>query len=97
MAYAEFHESVSTRTREVPFEGATIRVISGEDLVVFKMLFGRPRDWFDIQYVLHMQGSKFDVEYTRQWLVAMVGEDDGRVTRFDELVTDVGAGRPLLD
>lgn len=49
----EFHSRVAQEVREVPFEGRTIPVLGCVALMVFKALFGRPRDWADIEDMLH--------------------------------------------
>lgn len=72
----DFHSSCARRARRVQLDGGTIMVLSAEDLVVFKTLFNRPRDWIDIEQVLLTQASQFDVAYTLHWIDAMVGPDD---------------------
>ena len=47
-----FHREVAERITEVPFEGTTIPVLGCEDLTVFKAMFGRTRDWADIEAIL---------------------------------------------
>jgi hypothetical protein len=86
-AYAPFHDSVAQRVRTVSFGDVLIPVISAEDLVVFKALFNRPRDWADIAMLLEMQGRAFDFHYVHTWVVSMVGEDDSRVRRLASLTT----------
>ncbi|MBI2767090.1 MAG: nucleotidyltransferase [Chloroflexi bacterium] len=92
-AYADFHASVAARARRANFRGRDINVISGEDLLVFKMLFSRGRDWADIEQTLYVSWTRLDFGYIKRWLVALIGEDDGRVTRFDSIVTAVERSR----
>jgi hypothetical protein len=84
-AYQPFHDVCRTRARDVLFGELAMKVLSGEDIVLFKLLFNRPHDWTDIERVVAVQGPALDREYIRQWLVSFVGQDDGRVERFDEL------------
>jgi len=51
-AYHAFHDTAASRTRVVPFGSSHIPVLACSDLVVFKALFGRPRDWVDIAAVV---------------------------------------------
>lgn len=81
-----FHTASSERTRLVPYGEEEIAVLSAEDLVVYKAMFNRLKDWADIEQVLYRQGKRFDLSYARGWLVEMVGEGDERVQRLDQLV-----------
>lgn len=84
-AYDPFHDSCRERAREVDFLGERVPVLSAEDLAVFKVIFNRPKDWLDVEAMVAIQGDAFDAAYTRRWLTAILGEDDGRLARFDEL------------
>ena len=64
-------------------------MLSPADLVVFKVLFNRRKDWPDIEQVLYLQGATFEFDYVRTWLVEMVGEDDIRTATWDGLVAEV--------
>lgn len=90
-SFAPFHDSVAARVKEVVFGGVSARVISGEDLMIFKMLFSRPRDWFDIEMALQIQRDRVDLAYIRKWLPTILGDDDSRVARFETLVAEVAA------
>jgi Nucleotidyl transferase AbiEii toxin, Type IV TA system len=84
-SYDPFHESCLARRREVPFgEGDVIHVLSAEDLVVFKALFDRDKDWRDIDELLFAAGDAFEADYARDWLGRIVGEGDPRHRRLAE-------------
>lgn len=85
-AYDPFHDECHRRAREVEFLGERVPVLSPEDLAVFKVIFNRPKDWLDIEAMLANQGEGFDVSHTREWLLRVLGEDDSRSGRFEELV-----------
>lgn len=74
----------------VPFRHGEAWVVSAEALCVFKLLFFRPKDLVDVSNVIALQGAKLDRTYVRRWLVEMMGEDDERVRKWDELVRDYG-------
>lgn len=53
--------------RAIPVEiaGATIPVITPEDLIVTKILAGRPKDIEDVRNVIHQRAASLDVERIR--------------------------------
>jgi hypothetical protein len=79
------YESARDRVQTVSLLGRPIRVLSAEDLVVFKMLFFRGKDLGDIERLLAFRGQDLDRAYVRRWLVELVGADDARVERWDSL------------
>jgi hypothetical protein len=80
-------EALRTRvSRDV--EGQVVWFLSPEALAVFKMLFFRPKDLVDLERLLATSGDRMDSGYVRSQLVAMMGADDERVTRWDQLVRD---------
>lgn len=81
-----FYESVRRRVRDATLLGRPIRILSAEDLVVFKMLFFRAKDVGDVERLTMFQGEALDRRYVRQWLVDLVGETDVRIRRWDEIV-----------
>jgi hypothetical protein len=83
-----FHGESASRVRRVPFGDAKINILACEDLVVYKAMFNRPRDWVDIESIVHGMGAAFDASYARGWLVAMVGEQDERVKEFDTILAE---------
>lgn len=90
-SYDPLHESCLARKRTVPFGGDDrIDILSAEDLVIFKVLFDRAKDWSDIDELLYAQGSDFDGRYALEWLRRILEGTDARLTRFEELL----AGRP---
>lgn len=85
-AYDSFHDSCAARVREAFLEGEPIPVLSPEDLVVFKTLFDRPKDWIDIAQLLAVQGAAFDAAYVREWLSSILPAEEARLARLDELI-----------
>jgi hypothetical protein len=81
--YAPLHAQAARGSREVPFAGRRIRVLGPVELVLFKALFDRPKDWVDIVTVV--EAGAVDADRVRDDLVALVGGDDPRVARWDEL------------
>jgi hypothetical protein len=83
-----FHGESASRVRRVPFGNAEINILACEDLVVYKAMFNRPRDWVDIESIVHGMGPAFDAGYARGWLVAMAGGEDARVKEFDSILAE---------
>ena len=83
--YAPLHEQAARGCRVVPFAGQQIRVLGPVELVLFKALFDRPKDWVDIAAVVEA-GAVPDEDVVRRGLVELVGPDDPRVERWDALV-----------
>jgi hypothetical protein len=72
-------EAFVARARRRPIEGIDVPVATAEDLVVMKILAGRPKDLEDIAAVLASQHLSFDVAYTRLTLAALeqaLGQSD---------------------
>jgi hypothetical protein len=61
-------EAFLDRAVEVPIGGATVPVISPEDLVVTKVLAGRPKDIEDVRGVLRERADSLDVSRIREML-----------------------------
>lgn len=78
-----FHAEVARRCRSVPFAGRTIRVLSAEDLAVFKAMFDRPKDWVDIA-TMH-ESRAVDLQVAADRLADLLGDDDPRVPRLRSL------------
>jgi hypothetical protein len=57
------------RGRDVELQpGATVRMCSPEDLVIYKLVSTRPRDREDAQGVIRRQGGNLDDAYVLDWL-----------------------------
>lgn len=61
-------EEFLDRAVTVPVEGAAVPVISPEDLVVTKVLAGRPKDIEDVRGVLRERAASLDLGRVRQTL-----------------------------
>lgn len=64
-------EEFLARARTVEIEGVEVPVISPEDLVVTKVLAGRPKDLEDIRGVLRQASPTFDFGRVRSLLAAL--------------------------
>lgn len=87
-----FHRLVDERAEAADFLGAGVRVISATDLMVFKMLFDRRKDWADIEALL--EAGAGDPDEAARWVGEIVGADDHRLVELAQLRAEVAAGRP---
>jgi predicted nucleotidyltransferase len=58
---------VLDRAREMRVFGRRMRMVSPEDLILQKLLVGRPKDIRDAAAVMVRQGENLDVEHLRSW------------------------------
>lgn len=79
------HDAAAARVVRRPLLGRPARILSAEDTVLFKLLFFRPKDLVDVALVVSLQRETLDRTYIRDWLVELMGEDDPRVVKWDEL------------
>jgi hypothetical protein len=76
------------RRRAYPFgEGEVIHVLAAEDLVVFKAIFDRDKDWRDIAELVFAVGDELDSDWTLRWLERIVGREDERYRRCMEALS----------
>ncbi len=76
----EFHTSVAKRTYEVDFAGSRIPVLSCGDLTVFKVFFGRTKDWADIEEII--RSHSIDPSKVFKQLCQLLGADNENVKTF---------------
>jgi hypothetical protein len=81
-----YHRMVVERAVPVDFLGVGIRVVTATDLMVFKMLFNRSKDWVDIEALL--EAAAGDPDEARGWVVEFLGTEDARLTRLDRLLAE---------
>ncbi len=78
--YAPIHDAAARNARSVPFAGTTIRVLGPVELIVFKAMFDRTKDWADIEAIFAADGASLDA--VRVALRPMLDDDDPRWTRL---------------
>jgi hypothetical protein len=67
-----------------------VSVLASEALAIFKLMFFRSKDIADLERLVATQGSAMDLAYVRHWIADMMGDDDPRVAKWDELVRQFG-------
>jgi hypothetical protein len=68
LAGSGLEEEFLRRVREIDAGGVRVPVISPEDLIVAKILAGRPKDIDDVQGILHARGEEIDRGRVREVL-----------------------------
>ncbi len=88
-----FHQSVARDVTCHTFarHGYLVPIISAAHLAVFKVLFDRPKDWVDVAAML--AAGSVDIAETRYWLGELLGEEQPRIARFEDLAAEAAAGR----
>jgi len=81
----EFHKEAARTVVDVPFEKAMIPVLGCQALIVFKAMFGRSRDWADIEEILDARMSTGTGALAA--LVRIMGESAPAVVRLAGLLS----------
>ena len=88
-ASPDFHRMVTDRAVPFRFGSADIPVMTATDLMVFKMLFNRTKDWADIESLLESNAG--DPDEAAAWIDRFLGPDAAQLERLrrtrDELAT----------
>lgn len=84
-----FHDEMRRAIRRVPFAEKTIPILAPEHLAVRKAMFGRPKDWIDIEQMI-VATDPFDLPEVEAWLEAMAGEESERLARLREIRARLG-------
>lgn len=82
-SYHPFHDQTARRVRTVPFEDVRIPVLDCTDLVVFKALFGRTRDWADIEDIAAARAA--DEREALAWVGSLLGRESPAYRRLAEV------------
>ncbi len=89
-AYDPLHESSAQRRRKVDFGGDPIHILSPEDLITYKAIFDRDKDWHDIAAILFAYSEPLDLDYIRGWLTRVEGPDGEKRARLERVIASEG-------
>jgi hypothetical protein len=78
------------RRRRVDFYGDPIHILSAEDLITYKAMFDREKDWHDIAGILYACDQPLDYDYIRSWLARIDGPEGRRLARLEQLIRSGG-------
>jgi hypothetical protein len=76
-----FQQEVIGRLVFAEVEGRSVKLVSAEDLILFKLVASRPRDLLDIQDIVFTQGE-LDEAYLRRWAGPL-----GVASKLDEILS----------
>jgi len=85
-SFSPYERQAIERARTLPIGKAQVRFASAEDLIVHKIIAGRPRDLEDVRGIL-LKNPHLDTSYIRNWLGdfdASLGESFTQ--KFDEVL-----------
>jgi hypothetical protein len=78
-------ESAMQRRVRVAFGGEQIWIFAAEDLAVFKLLFGRTKDFADLEGLFAARRDRLDFAYIDRWVDELFSAEDPRVVRYAQL------------
>lgn len=67
LPFDAYHDAVQQRTRKAPLGDIEVQVLAPEDIVIFKVLFDRPKDWVDLEALARLRD---DLDRRHLWLWA---------------------------
>ncbi len=83
LALPGYEELIIQRAVRRDLGGWTVWICSAEDLIIQKVVAGRPRDWSDVEALLIEQQGRIDEAYIEGWL-----EQFAEALEKPELLTD---------
>ena len=88
-SFSAYEQQALERVRSVKMGNAKITFASAEDLIIHKVIAGRPRDLEDIKSVL-IKNPEVDFKYIRRWLKKFAATlKEPYLRRFNEVVQQV--------
>lgn len=79
------------RARSVKVGNATVRFAAVEDLIIDKVVAGRPRDLEDVRSILRKRPA-LDVNHVRTWLAKIDSSQEAElIARFEELMRETNS------
>ncbi|MFI4992660.1 MAG: hypothetical protein ACHQCH_03450 [Solirubrobacterales bacterium] len=84
-ATLDFHRQMAERSRQVSFGPVQIPILSPEHLIVCKVVFGRPKDWLDVEEMIAW-GTAIDEAETLRWVKEILGGASEQHTRLAALL-----------
>jgi hypothetical protein len=89
-SYDPLHDSAMQRRRTVAFGPDTIHVLAAEDLVIFKVIFNRAKDWRDLAELVFACERPLDAAYVLTWLRRILTPEDRRLREIQRLIESGG-------
>jgi hypothetical protein len=83
------HWEMAERSRRVGFGPVQIPILSPEHLIVCKVVFGRPKDWLDVEEMIAW-GTAIDAAEALGWVEEILGEASEQHKRLAALLEPRG-------
>jgi len=68
IATTDYERAAIDRAVQANIEGTPINVLSAEDLIIFKLMAGRARDFEAVAAIINTLGDRLDTDYITGWL-----------------------------
>jgi len=68
IATTDYERSAIDRAVVASIEGHKVAVLTAEDLIIFKVMAGRARDYEAVAAIINSRGLRLDVDYITGWL-----------------------------
>lgn len=75
LATSDYERSAIEHAVSARIEGHELSVLTAEDLIVFKLIAGRARDYEAVAAIINARGERLDLDYITGWL-EQVGVSD---------------------
>lgn len=89
VATTDYERAAIDRSVPAGIEGRELRVLTAEDLIVFKLIAGRARDYEAVAAIINARGGRLDVDYIRGWL-EQLGSPEAWERAVDEARREAG-------
>ena len=91
-SFSPYERKALERVRRVRMGQADVRFASLEDVIIHKVIAGRPRDLEDVRAML-LKNPRVDLLYTRRWLREFSDAlSEPFLDRFNEVLKTIGVG-----
>lgn len=88
LSHSAYEQKALQRVRQIKMGKTLVRFASPEDLIIHKVIAGRPRDMEDVRTVLLKQPA-MDLSYIRQWLKRFSKDlNESFLDPFEEILKD---------
>lgn len=68
VATTDYERAAIDRSVRADIEGYKLRVLTAEDVIVFKLIAGRARDYEAVAAIINARRNRLDVDYITGWL-----------------------------
>ena len=88
-SFSPYEQQALERVRTVEMGNALLRFASPEDLIIHKIVAGRPRDFEDVKSVL-IKNPELDIKYIRNWLRRLASAlKEPFLKRFNKVLKEI--------